>query len=174
MSIRPLAIIVSMMLCGQIQANAEIAQRHIPGADLVGQARMKVMLWNVFDARLYARDGQFNPTEPFALSLSYLRNLEGEQIVDKTIQEMQKQRLFTEKELNQWKTALSSIINDVDSSTTITGVRDENGYTVFYRNNMLTGEIRDRRFTDGFFNIWLGETTSEPKLRQDLIGPSRS
>jgi hypothetical protein len=32
------------------------------------------------------------------------------------------------------------------------------------------GVIRDAEFSRRFFNIWLGEKTSEPKLRAQLIG----
>ncbi len=168
--IRFIMVLVGILVSGFARADVAIAGRYVADAELVGKARMKVMLWNVFDARLYASDGQFEKTQPFALSLSYLRELSGSKIVSTTIDEMTKQRLFDADELVAWERQLKPIIADVDSKTTITGIRDENGHTLFYRNGQRVGRIANERFTLGFFNIWLGESTSQPALRKKLVG----
>ena len=80
------------------------------------------------------------------------------------------QNEFSKSELAQWKTKLSDIIPNVDSKTTITGVRDQAGNTLFYLNGKIIGRVDNKRFTQGFFNIWLGEKTSETKLRNQLLG----
>lgn len=165
---------VLLGLSSLAMADISVANRHINDARLVGEARLKVLLWNVFDARLYAKDGRYDPNQPFALSLSYLRKLKGQKIVEKTISEMSAQSRFTQSELSEWRQTLSGIIQDVDSSTTLTGVRDADGFTVFYRNGARVGDVPDQRFTEGFFDIWLGENTSEPQLRQRLIESSQS
>lgn len=160
-----------MLLCGGAShADMATADRHVQKADLVGQGRMKVMLWKVFDASLYAPNGQYSESQPFALSLSYLRKLEGRKIVSKTIEEMTSQNKFDKSELTDWQKQLSAIIADVDAGTIITGIRDENGHTLFYRDGQAVGQIANERFTRGFFDIWLGETTSEPQLRNRLLG----
>ncbi len=84
--------------------------------------------------------------------------------------EIKSQDSFPSEKLALWKSKLDSIIPDVDTSTTITGVRDSNVHTLFYENGTLIGEIKDPQFTRAFFNIWLGEKTSEPKLRSRLLG----
>lgn len=170
MHMRTALLLSALVSSSFVAADAEIAERHVQDSDLVGKARMKVMFWNVFDASLYAEQGRFDPAEPFVLSLSYLRELEGEKIVEKTIEEMAKQKRFKAQELASWSSQLDTIIDDVDASTTITGVRDSLGNTLFYRNGAPVGEITDVRFTQGFFDIWLGENTSEPKLRRQLLG----
>ena len=131
---------------------------------------MRVMFWNVFDASLYSNNGKYNSEKPFALSLSYLRKLKSDKIVEKTISEMKKQNLNKASLLSQWQEQLSHIIPDVDNSTTITGVRDDQGHTIFYRNDALIGRIDDRNFTKGFFDIWLGKSTSDPVFRNKLLG----
>ena len=40
---------------------------HLEGLDLVGEARMQVLFWNIYDARLYAPDGNFDADANFAL-----------------------------------------------------------------------------------------------------------
>jgi hypothetical protein len=40
----------------------------------------------------------------------------------------------------------------------------------FFHNGNPRGEVRDAEFTRRFFGIWLGEATSEPALRDSLLG----
>lgn len=162
-------LLAALLLSPQLLADQSVADRYISNAELVGKARFKVLFWSVFDAKLYAKDANFNPEQPFALSLSYLREIKGAEIVAKSISEMQGQNDFTKIELAEWKNKLSDIIPDVDPQTTITGVRDQAGATLFYKNGESIGRIENKRFTQGFFNIWLGEKTSETKLRSQLL-----
>ena len=83
---------------------------------------------------------------------------------------MRAQKAFSTEELDDWKNQLSGIIPNVDSETTITGIRNTEGATLFYKNGEIIGQIDDTRFTQGFFNIWLGENTSETGLRSQLLG----
>ena len=65
---------------------------------------------------------------------------------------------------------LASIIPDVSDQNTIVGVADAQANTRFYLDGELIGEIREPDFTRAFFSIWLGERTSEPELRDQLLG----
>ncbi len=53
----------------------QLLEAYVPGAALVGSARMRVMFWDVYDANLFAPAGEWQPGQPFALSLDYLRTL---------------------------------------------------------------------------------------------------
>ena len=161
-----------LLIALPLKADISIAQRYIDQPHLAGEGRMKVMLWNVFDAQLYAQDGEFDPNAPFALSLSYLRKLNSAKIVKTTIEEMRKQGQFTRSELDQWGSQLSQIIPNVGVGTTITGVRDSAGSTILYEGADQIGKLQDQRFTNGFFNIWLGEQTRNQALRNRLVGAS--
>ncbi|NND91668.1 MAG: hypothetical protein HKN42_12475 [Granulosicoccus sp.] len=167
-------LFMSVMFCTGVQADETIAQRYVEDARLIGEARMKVLLWDVFDARLYASGERFDRTKPFALSLSYLRELRGHSIVETTISEMSRQGRFSPSELRSWEGQLARLIDDVDTDTTITGVRDENGHTLFYRDGQALGKITDTRFTGGFFDIWLGDRTSRPAFTRQLLGTANS
>lgn len=123
-------LLTALLLSPQLFGNQATAQKHMLNAELVGKARLKVFLWNVFDVKLYAQKANFNPEQPFALSLSYLREIQGSEIVAKSISEMRAQNEFSKSELAQWKTKLSDIIPNVDSKTTITGVRDQDRKSV--------------------------------------------
>ena len=46
--------------------------------------------------------------------------------------------------------------------------------TRIFVNGTLRGEVRDAEFTRLFFGIWLSPRTSEPRLREALLGPARA
>jgi hypothetical protein len=138
--------------------------------NLIGEARMEVLFWDVYDARLYAPGASWRPEKPFALVLTYLLDLKGERIAERSIQEIRKQGFGDELTLARWYEMLIGIIPDVGDGDEIVGVSDSEGHTLFYHNGELIGEIREPEFTDRFFGIWLSELTSEPELRRNLLG----
>jgi hypothetical protein len=166
-------VVISLMLCvfGVKSAMADLrtARITVPDAELVGQGRLTFLFWNVFDASRYAPGGNWSWDEPFALSVSYLRDLGGERIVAKLISEMRNQRSEDEAKLARWSEAMSAIFSDVDEKTTVTGTVNEERHTVFYRNGEPIGTIRDPEFSRRFFDIWLGEETWLPELRTQLL-----
>jgi len=72
--------------------------------------------------------------------------------------------------LAQWRSKMEAIFPNVSPRTTITGIRDVKGRTVFLKNGRKIGIIDDSEFTDRFFAIWLGANSSNQKLRRQLIG----
>lgn len=166
---------VLFLISAPLRAQLSVAQNYLDDPQLVGEARLKVMLWNVFDASLYTQSGAFDANAPFSLSLRYLRQLDSDKIVSKTIEEIRRQGSDIEPErLALWEEQLGNIIPDVSEGTTITGVRTPEGYTRLYFGTRQIGEIQDLAFTQAFFDIWLGENTSNPRLRNGLIGSPRT
>ena len=147
-----------------------LIEQHLPQAELVGEARLKVLFWNVYDAKLYAKGGVWKADEPFALSLKYLRDLDGEDIAKRSIEEMRKQDFDDEEAMTRWYDMLVKIIPNVSDTSTIVGIQNADKSTILYHNDDLLGEIPEPLFTQWFFNIWLGEKTSEQKIRRKLIG----
>ncbi len=150
--------------------NTQIIEQHVPQAQLVGEARLKVLFWNVYDAKLYAGEGVWSSDTPFALSLKYLRNLDGADIAKRSIDEIRQQGFDDEDAMTRWYGTLVKIIPDVSDTSTIIGIQNAARGTILYHNNQLIGEVADPLFSQWFFNIWLGEKTSEPKIRRKLIG----
>lgn len=165
-----LPLMLGLMLTGGASADMQVAERHVPEPQLVGKARLKVLFWKVYDAELYAPGGEWSADSPYALTLNYLRKLNGEQIAKRTISEIRDQGFADELALARWYEQMRAIIPDVDKKTRITGVYDDNGHTLFYRNGEPIGTIKDAEFSRNFFNIWLGEKSSEPKMRDRLLG----
>ena len=70
----------------------------------------------------------------------------------------------------RWLAAMKRAFPDVDEGDRITGVQRPGEGVRFFHNGTLRGEVRDADFARRFFGIWLSPQTSEPELRQSLLG----
>ncbi|KZN69620.1 chalcone isomerase family protein [Pseudoalteromonas luteoviolacea] len=141
------------------------------GMTQVGQtARMTYLFWDVYDISLYTPSGQYEPSAPFVLQLTYLRDLSGEDIAERSLEEMEKQGFEDEQMGRVWLERMKNIFPDVENNYSLYGLRTPSGTTQFYNAEKLLGEIEDPLFTKWFFDIWLGNKTSEPKMRLKLLG----
>ena len=153
------------------QAHAvEYAQKYVPNLQKLGEGRFSFMVWDVYDAALYAPEGQWQKGGPVILTLSYLRNLEGQKIAESSLDEIKKQNIEDAEKLDQWLTEMENIFPDVTEGDIITGIYTADKETIFYKNSEQLGKITDPEFGEVFFNIWLGEQTIAPDLRAQLLG----
>ena len=148
----------------------EMAQKHIPNAKQVGEARMTYLLWDVYDVTLHAPKGQWSADKPFALTLHYLRALDGEAIAERSAAEMRKQGFTNEIKLAAWYSQMRDIFPDVKKDTKLVGLYTPNAPTRFYKDGKAIGMIKDPEFGHWFFDFWLSDKTSEPQLRRQLLG----
>ncbi|MEJ6472800.1 chalcone isomerase family protein [Pseudoalteromonas piscicida] len=157
-----------------VTASENVVSQFIDNPKQVGEtSRMTYLFWDVYDASLYAPQGNFSKERPFVLELKYLRALNGKDIAVRSLQEMQKQGFENPTLGQQWLTQMKQIFPDVSKNTRLFGVKTPAGYTQFYQGQELIGEVKDSDFTHWFFNIWLGEKTSEPQMRAELLGLRR-
>ena len=143
---------------------------YVPEAEKVGHGRLTYLFWDVYDATLYAPQGTWENSQPFALQLAYLREIEGKKIADRSVEEMRALGLTDEVKLATWHAQMRSIFPNVGEGTILTGVYTREGETVFYMDDKKIGSIKDDEFSRAFFNIWLDEKTSSPDLRRKLLG----
>jgi len=154
----------------QVSAAVSDVEKYIENPEVVGKTRLKVLFWNIYDATLYASQGKWNSEQPYALALTYLRDFEGKSIASRSIDEMRDQGYSDDVKLATWYEQMNSLFPDVKEGETITGISDGNKTCHFYKNGELLGSIDDPEFTQQFFDIWLSEKTSEPKMRKELLG----
>lgn len=147
-----------------------VIKPYVKNAEIVGQGILKFSFWKVYDATLYAPNGKWQPTAPYALQLTYFLGTTGRKIADKTISEMRSQGSIDELQLADWHTQMVAIFPDVEKNMSLTGVYTQTRTTIFFNGNTPIGTITDPNFGQRFFNIWLGDNTSEPKLRKNLLG----
>jgi hypothetical protein len=151
----------------------ECVQTHIPTARMVGQSRLKMYFFKIYDAILYAPNGQFDQTQPFALSLGYLRDFDGADIAQRSINEMRDLGYRNTAQLAQWLIQMELSFPNIIAGDVLTGVVDEQQHTRFYFNGKPTHTVADPEFTQAFFAIWLDSKTSQPKMRVQLLGETK-
>lgn len=137
---------------------------------LVGEARLKVLLWPVYDSRLYSKTGNYNPGQrPLRFEIEYLRNIDASDLVLQTELEWEQQGIVDPRRA-QWLGTLLKLWPDVTEDDVLTLHLDEQGRSIFYSNDELLGQIEDPEFGVYFLDIWLSPATSRPKLREALLG----
>jgi hypothetical protein len=163
---------VPLALRAQTVAPAEVAAE-LPGARLLGSGRLTYFGLSVYDARLWVGDGfaaeQYG-TKPLALELEYARTLYGSLIAERSLDEMKRVGGFSDEQAQRWLDTMKKTFPDVNKGDRITGLQRPGEATRFFFNSAPRGEVRDADFTRRFFGIWLSPQTSEPKLRQALLG----
>ena len=160
------------MISTPVFANS-VVENYVPNAEKVGEGRLSFLAWDLYDATLYASKGEWKDTQPFALKLSYLRSVPGDDIADTSMKEIRNQGFNDEIKLATWHTQLKKIFPNVVKGSDLIGVYKYTGETVFYdgKKNKI-GQISNPEFGRLFFNIWLGEKTNVPRLRKKLLGQS--
>ncbi len=168
---RKLLLCMLLFLLGSNAASASnIALEKVANAAVVGQGRLSMAFWDVYDATLYAPNGRWQPEQPFALSIHYFREIDGDDVADRCAQEMRKQGFKDEIKLAAWHTQMQNIFPDVKNGDILTAVFNAKQETKFYAGSQLLGTIKGQEFAKWFSGIWLSERTSEPELRRQLLG----
>ncbi|MDX1950095.1 MAG: chalcone isomerase family protein [Rickettsiales bacterium] len=135
----------------------------------VGEGSFSFFFWDIYDAKLYADNGNFSQEKPFALKLRYQMSFKGEDIVKSTIDELKKHGVTDELLLSKWQKDLLKIFPDVNENQILTGVYTDKKTAVFLNNGKIIGEMKDEYFAKKFFEIWLSEKTTAPSLRKSLL-----
>lgn len=145
----------------------------LPGARLQGRSTLRFLGLRIYDARLWrgaAPVGDDWSSMPFALELQYARELKGDQIAERSLQEMRRQGEIPAASATTWLAQMKQIFPDVKDGDRITGVNRPGEGVRFFLNGRARGEPRDAEFAKWFFGIWFSPRTSEPALRLALLG----
>jgi Chalcone isomerase-like len=157
-------------------APIEVAQS-ISGARQLGQSRLVVYGFNIYDAKLWAGENfaaANYSAEPFALELRYLRSFNGASIAEISLKEMRKLGKVSDEKAAAWLAEMKRTFPDVKKGDALLGIHRPDGSASFSLNGKPIGDVRDEDFTRLFFGIWLSAKTSEPKMRNELIGAASS
>lgn len=144
----------------------------LPGATLAGSSRMRFFGLNIYDARLWVTPG-FKPAtygqHAFALELGYLRSLSGSAIAQRSLDEMRRSGPIAPDTAERWLAAMNAAFPDVKAGDRITGLHTPSQGARFWFNGQPRPAVKDADFSRAFFGIWLADSTSEPRLRTELL-----
>ncbi|QPB83235.1 hypothetical protein CWC22_009625 [Pseudoalteromonas rubra] len=178
----------SVPLVAPLQASASTATQ-LSTLELRGTADLRYLFWDVYSAALYTGGEAYQADQfPQVLSLTYKRDIEAQELVDATREQWQKQKLELDN-AEQWLRQLGQLWPDIQKGNQLILVVDRDKQSRFYfrpdpgaevksalsegelkTSARFLGAINDQAFGPAFLAIWLSEKTTEPKLREQLIG----
>ena len=138
---------------------------------LVGEARLKVLIWEVYDSALFTPSGRWQGDAPYQLSLHYLRNIPAAKLVEETEKAWREQGR-NHPRLNEWLGLLGDLWPDITKGDNLVFGLNALGKSAFWFNGSPLGSIEDRDFGPLFGGIWLDPDSPRPELRAQLIGPA--
>ncbi|MBL8327839.1 MAG: chalcone isomerase family protein [Rubrivivax sp.] len=155
-------------------APAEVRLLLGAAARLRGAARLRMWGLSIYEARLWVPEG-FEPqrfdARPMALELIYARSLKGPLIAERSIEEMRRGEAFGEAEARRWLSFMNEVFPNVAEGDRLTGTWDPASSTTgFHFNGGDARTLRDPAFGPRFFGIWLASHSSQPAMRQKLLG----
>lgn len=155
---------------------------HADGLQRRGQGRLRFLGMNIYDATLRVAPGFVADSfaqHRLALELHYLRALKGRLIAERSLKEMQgvataSRQAISAGDAQRWLARMTEIFPDVKVGDRITGEHDPSAGARFFLNGQALGAINEPAFSALFFGIWLSPHSSEPALRQALLGTASS
>ena len=143
----------------------------LPELKLLGGGLLRVYGFQVYHVYLWTPAGaSFDRSKPYALDLNYLRTFSAKQLAERSIDEMRGQGIGSEATYPKWLTEMQRVFADVKEGDRLTGVVTPSKTSKFFHNGTYRGEITDATFADAFFGIWLNEKSSQPRVRNLLLG----
>ena len=146
---------------------------HFTQAKKMGEATLRWYGLKVYDAQLWSEKApqQFNyRTDRHVLELKYDKSLDGDKIAEKSREEIEEQGVGTPPVLQQWQKKLTEIMPNVQNGTRLAAVFVPGKGFLLYRDGQLHAEVNDPDLATAFMGIWLDPKSSQPKLREKLIG----
>ena len=137
---------------------------------LVGEARFRLFFFDIYHAALFSPDGRYDGAAPYALRLSYMRDVSSKTIVDTSLDEMRRQGSGSEFKLAEWADWMGKHFPDMQNGDEAMMAKLANGGMALYLNQAKLGQTDDSAFTDAFFAIWLSDNALKPDLSRQLRG----
>ena len=153
-------------------------KRWLGAPQLWGQGTLRYFGFSIYQAQLWM--GQRPPEagvswaqQPVVLSLQYQRDFKGEDIAQRSLEEMRRHPLMRKGDQATWLAALKALMPDVRAGERLIGVyQPGQGLQLWHDGASLRelGTAPDALMAQVFMGIWLDPSTSQPELRQRLLG----
>ena len=144
-----------------------ILEKFIPNFKSVGRATYKFLLFDIYYATLISETGHY-PSDKFALILRYNRDFTKKSVVKETVEQLQKQKKYSQSELISLKQLLNKTFRTIQKNDQFIAIKllDK---VIFYFKNEKVLETSDMDFLDLFFNIWPVSYTHLTLPTSDLV-----
>ncbi|MGM0481671.1 MAG: chalcone isomerase family protein [Pseudomonadota bacterium] len=171
---KALLTLALLLLPISVNAQASSCDESLPEQfQKVGETRLSVWFWDVYDARLYTESGSFDWQQrkqlEKALLLDYLRDIKAADLIETTGEEWDKLG-FSHPQQQQWLTQLADIWPDITEGDCLLLRETAEGFAEFYQDDKKLGVIKHKTFTEQFLAIWLSPESRFESERQELVG----
>lgn len=166
-------VLAALPALGLARAAHAQGSPELAGLTLRGQGRFRYFGLSIYDARLWTAeplDAARWAEQPLTLELQYARSLVGREIAKRSLTEMRRQTAISDAQAQTWLQAMEAAFPDVKDGDRISGQYEPGVAASFYFNGQLRRRVADAEFARLFFGIWLSPKTSEPALREQLLG----
>lgn len=137
----------------------------------VGKIHFTKWFFDVYDAELLTKNGEFSWNKLFLLKIHYLRSFSGKSIAKHTVKEIYSQHpQITKPKYQKYREVFNNLIPDVKKGSNLYGYMDNDGYGYLYTGNKLLGKIPSKQLSKYFFEIWLSDNSSDINLSKQLRG----
>lgn len=133
-----------------------------------GSGRLTWLVFTAYDATLWTDAPQWSMNAPFALTLRYRMGFSTQELVERTIDEMEKVAPSSNAH-QRFAAPLTNAFPAVKDGDRITALYIPGQPVRFFHNGRPTSEIADVGFAEPFFGVWFSPRTSEPRLREALL-----
>ena len=162
-------LLAMLILIPSLSWTSEDEQEVFQSPKLIGEGTLKVLMWEVYDLRLYTDGTAFSWQDKFMLEFDYSRELKKESVIDASLNEFKLQPNVTDKDIKAWEVFLEQVIQPVQKGTKANVFWAPEGKIIFHYEGSQPSTIENEDFARAFLNIWLGDKTSRPKLRSQLL-----
>ncbi|MXU66005.1 chalcone isomerase family protein [Oceanomicrobium pacificus] len=134
----------------------------------LGRTNVKWLMFDIYTAELWTdRRQPFAWNRPFALSLTYKRDFDADDLARASVEEIARIEGSAPAGL---ESRLRSCFADVNPGDRITGVATGSDKALFFVNGRQSCAVSYPQFTKRFFGIWLGPNTRDPGATRRLLG----
>lgn len=154
------------------KTNTNITTLNIDAYQLIGSSKMTWFWFDLYHASFYTVTGKYHSgIYPKLLTIAYLRNIDADDLVSATIEQWQDLQ-YSKNDISRWRNVVSSLWPDIQKADTLSIEVISSDEARFFYNQQLLTSINSKGFADAFISIWISEKTSQPELRNQLLGIS--
>lgn len=140
----------------------------------IGKAKFSVLFWDIYQSTLFAKGQEyayFDHNQPVMLKINYLKDISKDELIERTAEQWQHLGIES-ADVADYTKALAKLWPNIQAGDSLALLLDSQSST-FYYNDQFLGQGPVGSFGRVFLDIWLSPNTSQPKLRQQLLGAVR-
>ncbi len=145
---------------------------YIQAKEAYGVGTYRWLFIEAYTATLWTDAKEWSYQAPFALSITYNMDFSRQDLVERSLEEIQAIHALPEAESKKLQAYLETAFRDVKKGERITAVFSPKKGATIYHQGRFTGAIPSLSLAQKFFDIWLSKNTSAPALRDGLLGRS--